>query len=265
MTSTATISHEAEVDGRIATAYTAWVDALAAHARLAQKATCTESWYARYAAEAAELLPASQDKVDATEAAYGFVAAEYKGWSRFYLVTNSNGHVHSSMSCTTCYPTTSYNWLTSLSGQSEAAVVAEYGSQLCTVCFPSAPVEWTDGSTKGRQAQAAKAERDAAKAARAKAKTLKALSDDPRGVTVNYGGRKERLTTLAAAKQHIIEGLRYLRYDYGQFANAEADGLAIAQVLALRLIELNDRFPGEVKLLTPDEIMTAARKTAAKG
>ena len=35
----------------------------------------------------------------------------YTGWSRFFLVTSSTGHVHSSTSCSTCRPTTTYGWL----------------------------------------------------------------------------------------------------------------------------------------------------------
>ena len=32
-------------------------------------------------------------------------------WSRFFLVTNQNGHVHSSRSCATTFPTTQWAWL----------------------------------------------------------------------------------------------------------------------------------------------------------
>lgn len=69
----------------------------------------------------------------------------YTGWSRFFLVTSSKGHIHSSMSCSTCRPTTSYGWLPELSGRTEADCVAEFGAALCTVCYPSAPVEWVGG------------------------------------------------------------------------------------------------------------------------
>jgi hypothetical protein len=69
----------------------------------------------------------------------------YTGWSRFFLVAQANGHIHSSMSCTTCYPTTQYGWLPTLSGLTEADAVAAQGPRLCTICFPSAPVEWTVG------------------------------------------------------------------------------------------------------------------------
>lgn len=68
------------------------------------------------------------------------------GWSRFFLVTSSaGGHVHSSMACHTCKPTTEFGWQPQLSGKTEPDAVAEHGAILCTACFPSAPVEWTRG------------------------------------------------------------------------------------------------------------------------
>lgn len=71
-------------------------------------------------------------------------------WSRFFLVTSSDGHIHSSMSCSTCRVTTEFGLLPELSGQTEADAVAAHGPLLCTVCFPSAPIEWTVGRPKAR-------------------------------------------------------------------------------------------------------------------
>ena len=80
--------------------------------------------------------------------AMGELDAEFRargGWSRFFLVTSSDGHIHSSTSCHTCRPTTEFGWLPELSGQAEPDAVAEHGAILCTACYPSAPVEWTCG------------------------------------------------------------------------------------------------------------------------
>ena len=79
----------------------------------------------------------------------------YTGWSRFFLVTSSVGHIHSSRSCSTCRPTTTFGWLPGLSGKTEAEAVEAHGPALCSVCFPSAPVEWT--SAKITKAKAEKA------------------------------------------------------------------------------------------------------------
>ena len=81
--------------------------------------------------------------------AYREVAKKYEGWSRYYLVTNHDGHIHRSMSCSTCnrgrYRPTSFSWLTELSGLDYEVAVREYGKILCSVCFPEAPTDYTEG------------------------------------------------------------------------------------------------------------------------
>ena len=86
---------------------------------------------------------AAQRAVDAAEVVYDAVEAQYEGWSRFFLVPA--GHIHRSMSCSSCNKgrsATVFSWLTDLSGLGEADAVAAHGAHLCTVCFPTAPVEW---------------------------------------------------------------------------------------------------------------------------
>jgi len=101
------------------------------------------------AQRALDSLAAAEKKVDDLNAEAAPLNAEFTrrgGWPRFFLVTNSNGHIHRSMSCSTCRPTTQYAWLPEMSGKSEdeaLAELAEGGAILCSVCFPSAPVEWT--------------------------------------------------------------------------------------------------------------------------
>lgn len=87
----------------------------------------------------------AKDAIDAHEEAY-------TGWNRFYLVTSSPGHVHSSMRCSSCNWNTRFAPVPSLSGSSEAEAVEVLGETLCTVCFPSAPVK----PSKITQAQATK-------------------------------------------------------------------------------------------------------------
>lgn len=82
--------------------------------------------------------------------------ATYTGWSRFFLVVSSAGHIHSSMHCSTCRPTTRFGWLPELSDSTETEAVASHGPTLCSVCFPSAPLDWTTGK-KLTAAQAARA------------------------------------------------------------------------------------------------------------
>lgn len=103
-------------------------------------------------------LPDPADVVkryDAAETALELVAAEMatlnaefvgrRGWSRFFQVTSSAGHVHSSMECSTCYLSTEYGWLPEWSGQSEDEALAALhkgAHMMCSVCFPNAPVAY---------------------------------------------------------------------------------------------------------------------------
>lgn len=64
-------------------------------------------------------------------------------WSRYFLVTSSAGHIHSSTHCHSCRLTTEYGWMPEMSGMSEADAIASLGTHadaLCSVCFPTAPV-----------------------------------------------------------------------------------------------------------------------------
>lgn len=81
------------------------------------------------------------------------------GWTRAFLVNNSNGHVHSNMRCSTCYITTQFMWLIDYSGKNEDQVVEDAGMRACTVCYPSAPVDVLARPTKifGSPEEAAKA------------------------------------------------------------------------------------------------------------
>jgi hypothetical protein len=175
-----TVRHEVEVDTRLAAAYEASYDAgrkcrgawgtlvhilprdqreqfdddvrfarssyapakvlAAAHEHAA---TCGE-WdrrdVERYLTEYYAKAQTLTDAIDAER----LIAEEYEGWSRFFLVTSSKGHIHSSMNCSTCQWTTTYGWLPDVSGLDEEAAVDAHGALLCTFCFPSAPVEWTN-------------------------------------------------------------------------------------------------------------------------
>ena len=92
-------------------------------------------------------------------------------WTRAFLVLASNGHVHSSMDCNTCFPTTRYNWLVQYSNDDEKTIVEDAGQDACTICYPSAPAEVLNRPsrivTADKVAKAkAKAERDAKREAR---------------------------------------------------------------------------------------------------
>lgn len=108
------------------------------------------AWYQKHPEtfRAAQKLAAFEGDLAAAMIPYAAACEAYKGWSRFFLVQNTNGHIHSNMDCWTCFYNTQYAWLTELSGLTEAEAVEEFGGILCSVCFPSAPVEWTTGTNK---------------------------------------------------------------------------------------------------------------------
>lgn len=63
----------------------------------------------------------------------------YTGWSRAFLVRNSNGHIHKSRDCVTCFDTTQYVWLTEMSGRDELEIAYLAGEKACTICYAHAP------------------------------------------------------------------------------------------------------------------------------
>lgn len=63
------------------------------------------------------------------------------GWTRYFHVTNTNGHIHESMHCSSCLPTTQYSWRTDLSGLTMEEVVEREAYNACSVCLPIAPAE----------------------------------------------------------------------------------------------------------------------------
>ncbi len=101
------------------------------------------SWNLGQARHTVEKLDEVAAEIEAVRAEYTALEETYTGWSRFFLVTSSKGHIHSSMSCSTCRMSTTYGWLPHLSDHTEADAVEALGPSLCSVCYPTAPLEWT--------------------------------------------------------------------------------------------------------------------------
>lgn len=176
--------------------------------------------------------------------------AEYqrRPWTRAFLVTD--GHVHSSMGCSTCNNgeyATSFTWLTEYSGKDEAEVIEAAKSRACTVCYPDAPVETAGESALMTPDERTRAEKRAdaakAKAARLAKKIEKGLTEDGSEFKVewldrNAGGherdpetgastyvyrdrpRREFFKTEQAATQWVVQ---YLVWD-GGWDGEKADG-----------------------------------------
>lgn len=111
-------------------------------------------------------------------------------WRRFFLVTNQNGHIHTSMSCSTCFHDTQYAWLPSYSGMADEKIVGLEAYRCCTICMPIAPAE-----QKAARVAYTKAQRDAKAAER----QAKADEKDRKG--------RERAVKLADKVEAAIETL----------------------------------------------------------
>jgi hypothetical protein len=184
-------------------------------------------------------------------------------WSRFFLVLNTNGHIHRDTSCSTCFITTDFGWLPELSGLTEADAVEQQGEILCSVCFPSAPVEWTNG--RSNTDKAAKSEREAAKAERLAKKTAKALVPDDIDGGLTFlvdSNRRERIKTISAAKAWLTD---YFDWN-AAYPRTWEDGTVVHHhpsypPSALEIVV--DVYAARIGS-TPEAEIEAARKRAAK-
>jgi hypothetical protein len=154
--------------------------------------------------------------------------AEYaKGqWERYYLVTNTNGHVHTSMHCDTCFATTEFGWLTQFSGIAIDEVGALAGETACARCFPNLPAEVMARKADARMdtperiaAREKNAAEKAAKAAKAAAKAI-ANPDGSPLMMLDHFGSLEEVKTEVAASRRVMEAAFNLRW-YGAGAGAE--------------------------------------------
>jgi hypothetical protein len=171
-------------------------------------------------------------------------------WTRYYLVDNSNGHVHKDEHCDTCFPTTRYAWLVEQSGMSAEDLVVLAGEKACTVCFPWAPVDILKQKTKleAPERKAARLEREAKKAEREAKKAAKAIAN-PDGsplevfdwrvperqrqtrnglVTEPAHDRFQTIATLAAARSWLADQYEAWRGNNGTHRDVNKVAEAIA-------------------------------------
>ena len=153
---------------------------------------------------------AERDAILAETAPYDAEFTRRGGWTRFFLVDNNGGHVHNSMRCTTCYPSTQFSWLPEFSGQDEAGVVELAGESACTVCFPSAPVDVLKRASRIElpERKAARIERERKAAEKAAKAAAAGITDAETGgplVVRWYGTSTETLKTLRTARTWLTD------------------------------------------------------------
>lgn len=166
------------------------------------------------------------------------------GWKRYFLVTNTNGHVHRGMHCNTCFRTTTYAWLIDLADCDEGAMIEEWGEKACTVCFPEAPTNpfYNRPARVDREAREA---RDAEKAARAADKASKAITAPdggplkvPAGTYKNYRtGATENSFDTYATKVAASRALSAAIKDFGWYGPTHPNDFAAAIPVLIEALE----------------------------
>ena len=185
-------------------------------------------------------------------------------WSRFFPCTNTGGHIHSSLHCSTLHPTTQMAWMPSLSGKSEADAVAQLGPILCSVCFPSAPVEWRQDPKDVPTPE--KAARQAAREERERVKARKNLLPGE-VITVGRGQWYDRITTVAAAKDALRKEVEFRDY-YGHGPHGDHPAWAEAAQLAAQVLlerEAREAGTGATQEQIDKIIANAVKKNRAEG
>jgi hypothetical protein len=219
MTSTHAHTTPAQIDGELARIYAA-VNAhetqIASAAKTVERiAAAAGSYAADYAwnspeaaAAARELITASTEAVEQLLADAAPLEARYDAeqWTRYFLVDNSNGHVHTSTRCETCFPTTVFSWLHEQSGMSNAELVELAGGASCAVCFPNLPAEIMRRKTRlvTPETKAAREERATAKAARDAKRAAAAILPDGSELRITVRGYGERFATETAARNWLV-------------------------------------------------------------
>ena len=160
--------------------------------------------------------------------------AEYRKrmWLRAYLVTSSDGHIHSGPYCTTFQERTTATLLPQASGLSREEIIDAVGEKACTVCFAGAPVKpCTLRDPLTAEEQDAKAAEKAQKAATLAAKAITTPDGAPlyTATTKASGGFRDEdlIKTEIAAQRRATSTLK----DLGWYGLGFADDAAHIETL----------------------------------
>jgi len=264
---------------KIDTELSSWYDKRWDLVNKLESAEDSKKFYEKYYATSVEKIEESIQKIAEIKLEIGKVNIEISKlnaiynqdpWTRAFLVINSNGHVHSSMDCSTCFSTTRYNWLIQYSNDDEKTIVEDAGQDACTVCYPSAPADVLNRPsrivTADKIAKAqAKAERDAKREAKLAKEKANAPTASGEFLTYKEGKYTRVIKTERSAVtewfnlQWTIEREVVTHYFNGEAHSAESiqkqkDEIAFAQeiadLIARNLAEKNGvSFDQQLKIL----------------
>jgi hypothetical protein len=212
-----------EIDTALAELYDKKYDLRISVAGAKQEVRFAEKYYATNLArkERAESRVAElENKLVELIAEIAEIEKLYTGWTRAFIVANANGHIHSSMSCTTCFDSTRFIWLPNLSGEDRMKIAELAGEAACSICYPDAPSEYflRKSQLEDPEKTRAREEREAKKKAR-EAKQLAAGITNPDGTPLTIKERKYRQTikTERTAQTWAVDNLYWM----GQYAGKD--------------------------------------------
>lgn len=139
------------------------------------------------------------------------------GWTRYYIVQNTGGHVHTSMDCNTCFDTTDFGWLTQFSGTGHDEMGTLSGMDACAICFPGLSPEVMAAKRDARvdtpERIADREQRDAEKAEKAAKAAAKAITN-PDGTALqlfDYFGELKLVKSDIAASRIVMDSAYNIR------------------------------------------------------
>lgn len=194
-------------------------------------------------------------------------------WTRYYLVLNNNGHVHTSTSCETCFEDTSFGWLTQFSGTDHDEMGKLSGMDACARCFPNLPAEVMQAKRDARvdtpERIAAREEREALAAKKAADKTAKGITDVDGSPLKDDDGYVIKI--LRTAQTKAVQALEQAGLDgiYADQAETESHAAQLLEMsarereYAIRLIKAIAAKQGRALAEVLDEITTKADKKLA--
>jgi hypothetical protein len=144
----------------------------------------------------------------------------YTGWTRAFLVSNANGHIHSTMSCATCFDTTRFIWLPNLSGEDRLKIAELAGEGACTICYPDAPSEYflRKCQLEDPKKVQAREERDAKKKERDAKKLLTGITNpDGTDLVIRERRYNNTIKTERTAQIWAVDNLYWI----GQYADKD--------------------------------------------
>lgn len=225
----------AQIDGQLAPIYSRYATAAGAKAQALQSIANYEA--ARRAVPA--YLTDRVAKAEATMAEANEEMAPFEaeftrrgGWTRFFMVMNNGGHLHSSRGCSTCRWSTQFSWMPEYSGANEAEIVDLAGEDACTVCFPTAPVAQQSRLPFRVQERAEREAAAAEKATKQAAKLAKAINADGTEWRVREFGMHENFKTIRSVELAIMREM-----DYAVYYGAKAERTAAVELMAAKLAE----------------------------